>query len=1000
MSIDDITRIAPSTGRLRPSRAHLDSDAPSRSLNGTWRFRWSPRPDAAPADAADPDLDDAGWDSIAVPSHWVLQRTGEWGSPIYTNVVYPFPVDPPFVPDDNPTGDHRLRFDVEPGWVPDGARVALRFGGIESIGIVTLNGVEVGVVRGSRLPTEFDVTDALRPGENLLAVRVHQWSAMSYVEDQDQWWLPGIFRDVDLLVRPRDGIEDVWLECDYDHTTGRGHLRAEVSGALPARITCDELGLDVGVTDPITTVDVGPVQPWSPDRPHRYGVTVSNAAETVRLEVGFRTVRIEGDAWLVNGRRVRLRGVNRHEFHRTGGRVFDPEQARRDLRLMKQHHINAIRTSHYPPHPALLTLADELGFWVIDECDIETHGFQFFDWADNPSDDPAWREVYLDRVERMVERDKNHPSIICWSLGNESGTGANLAAMSTWIHRRDPGRPVHYEGDYAGRYTDVNSRMYPTLEQLHDLASGRGDNLSGLPGRAAQLRDRPMMLCEYLHAMGNGAGSVADYERVIDAHPFIHGGFVWEWRDHGLVNRTPDGQEYFAYGGDFGEEVHDGSFVCDGLTLADGTPTPALAEFAAVVSPIKLAWTPDGAAVTNLRHDTNTDDLVLAWRHEVDGVEEANGSARVVVAPGATGDCPLPAVDTSEPGEHWVTLEARLARDTAWAEAGHVVARIQRSFTPEPRAAGRPPQTAEPAREVGAEIHLGSARFDGRSGALLAIRDVTVAACAVELWRAPTENDRLAGGMSLELNEAGLGHTNLDLRTLLTTEIGDPSAVRWQQAGLDRLHPRVLEVRPGPEGLVVTQRVAPAGREAAVVATWRWSWEEGALRLRLDIEPTGTWHTTWPRVGLHLALPQGYADATWFGTGPHENYPDSATAAYVGRFATPIDALAVEYAVPQESGHRADLRDLELSGPDVPTLDVTTAPVGGRRPGFSLRRHDVGAITRAAHPFELGAATGTHLWLDAYQHGLGSRSCGPDVRPEYALWPRAAAIDVTFRVAR
>ncbi|MGB2978260.1 MAG: glycoside hydrolase family 2 TIM barrel-domain containing protein, partial [Propionicimonas sp.] len=723
MSVDPITAIHPGSGRRERPRAHLDSDAPALDLSGRWRFQFSAEPSLAPVDAHDPGLDDTGWDEIDVPSHWVLQRPGEWGSPSYTNVVYPFPVEPPNIPDANPTGDYRLAFDVAEGWLADGARAVLRFGGVESVAIVHLNGVEVGVVRGSRLPQELDVTPELVTGANLLHVRVHQWSAMSYIEDQDQWWLPGIFREVTLLARPAGGLDDVWLSADYDPATGAGALRPELRGGYPVRLACAELGLDLTLDESCPELLVGAVEPWSADRPRLYDVTLANAVETVQLRVGFRRVEIVGDAWLVNGRRLRLRGVNRHEFHQETGRVFNAEQTWQDLLTMKRHHLNAIRTSHYPPHPDLLAMTDELGFWVIEECDLETHGFELLGWTGNPSDDPAWRACYLDRAERMVERDKNHPSIVSWSLGNESGTGSNLAAMAAWIRRRDPGRPIHYEGDHAGAYTDLNSRMYPPIEELDDLAAGLGDNRSGVLGTAARLLDRPMILCEYLHAMGNGAGGIADYERTFDAHPMIHGGFVWEWRDHGLLSRTPDGRAFHAYGGDFGEELHDGSFVCDGMTLSDGTATPMLAEFAAVVNPIKLAIDRGIVSLTNLRHAGSTSDLVIGWRLEADGVAVAAGTLAIVAAVGETVTVSLPqealarvAPATGASVEHWLTVEARLAQDTVWASAGHVVSSAQvgvdavRPATMPARATLRP-RFGDGDGDGDGKIVLGEARF-------------------------------------------------------------------------------------------------------------------------------------------------------------------------------------------------------------------------------------------------------------------------------------------------
>lgn len=309
--------------------------------------------------------------------------------------------------------------------------------------------------------------------------------------------------------------------------------------------------------------------------PRLYDAEISSAGETVRLRTGFRTVRIVGDSFEVNGRQVIFRGMNRHETHPVRGRVFDHDHARADMITMKRHNVNAIRTSHYPPHPEVLSLADELGFWVIDECDLETHGFVFTGWAKNPSDDSAWRNAYLDRIERTVERDKNHPCIVIWSLGNESGTGVNLAAMAQWVHARDPERPVHYEGDYTGAYTDVYSRMYPNLIETAAIGAEHGPLLECGPAEARRVRSKPFLMCEYVHAMGNGPGAIAEYDELTEAYPRLHGGFVWEWRDHGLLTHTEDGTPYYGYGGDFGEVVHDGNFVMDGMVLPNDEPTPA-----------------------------------------------------------------------------------------------------------------------------------------------------------------------------------------------------------------------------------------------------------------------------------------------------------------------------------------------------------------------------------------------------------------------------------------
>lgn len=593
----------------------------------------------------------------------------------------------------------------------------------------------------------------------------------------------------------------------------------------------------------------------------------------VSITTGFRRIEVRGDAWLVSGRRIRLRGVNRQDFDPRSGRVTNLDDVREAMVLMKRHNLNAIRTAHYPPAPGFLALADELGFWVILENDVETHGFELVGWEGNPSDDPQWRTVYLDRMERTLERDKNHPCVVAWSLGNESGTGENFKVMAEWIRRRDPSRPVHYEGDQSDSYVDIVSRMYAPLEELERLVEARPD--------------MPIIECEYLHAMGNGSGAAADYEYVINAHPAIHGGFVWEWRDHGLLTEEADGTPFYAYGGDFGEPNHDGSFVCDGMLLADGTVTPMLTEYAAVVTPIRIT-VGDGIIIENLRHDGDTSDLEYRYRHEVDGESVAAGRLDVpVIEAGESATVGVPSVSTDEPGEHWLTM--------------------------------------------------------------------------------------------------GLGAP------------GPSSAARWREAGLDKLQTRVVSVKADEDALTFVRRIAPASQNISIEVTQRWSWSDDGLRCEVRVEPSEGWTVTWPRAGVHFELPLGYETASWFGTRPEENYPDSQAAAIVSGFSSPIDDLGVRYAVPQETGHRGDLRKLRLQGSDLSDVVVTTELVNGRRPGFSVTRHTPDVVAGASHLHRLPEPTATHLWLDLAVHGLGSRSCGPDVLPKYALWPRV--LEGTFTLS-
>ena len=971
------------------------------SLNGDWKFLWSPVAYGRDDAAADPDFDDAGWDTIPVPSHWVLPGTsakaqqGRYGRPSYTNVRYPFPIDPPHVPDENPTGDHRRTFEL-PDWSSE--RVLLRFAGVESVYRVWLNGIEIGVGKGSRLVQEFDITDVVQPGTNVILVRVHQWSSMSYLEDQDQWWLPGIFRDVTLLSRPPGAVDDVWLRTEYG-PDGTGSIDPEIIAserAFPLVIKIAELGVEQRFTVPsdIAAFAVGPVEPWSAEVPKLYQALVSSPAETLTLRLGFRRVGIDGDIFSVNGNQVIFRGVNRHETHPVKGRMFDEQYARADMIKMKRAGINAIRTSHYPPHPRVLDLADELGFWVIEECDYETHGFVECDWQGNPSDDLRWAEACLDRMERTVERDKNHPSVIIWSLGNEAGTGRNLVQMADWVRRRDPGRPVHYEGDHNCAYTDIYSRMYPNYLETKAIGSESGfiSYLDG-PADAEQVRSKPFVMCEYAHAMGNGPGGLQIYDELTERFPRLHGGFGWEWRDHGLLTRTADGTEFYGYGGDFGEVVHDGNFVMDGMLLPDGTPTPSLAEFTRVNQPVVFSLDGSMVAVRSRYHTLSTEHLRFVAVKEVDGHSVAEATVQIpAIQPGQQEAIALPE-ELAQPGdgETWLTLRAELAVPTVWADHGHVVAFGQFELTRPDSISTLPawpaPPLLKPSEPV---ITLGPAQFDAYTGRLLRLYGIDVDGPRLELWRGPTDNDRSSARGSYELGRP----EDTDGEGLP----GPSSEQRWRDRGLDRLVHRLDQISHDHDQLWAAVRVSAAGSNRFVDVAYHWRLTDG-LALLVTVAPSPGWDCTWPRVGVRFDLPQELRHASWFGTGPDESYPDTRLAARVGRFAADIDKLNVSYSRPQETGHRSELRSLVISDVGASArLRVATWPSRScHRPGFTLSAYTPQQLDRARHPYELVAGDRVYLFLDDAIHGIGSRSCGVDVLPEHALWPSQRQFGVEFR---
>ena len=946
---------SPGQGRLRP-RAWFASSLPVIDLNGRWRFRLAAGLSDLSRGFEHPGFDDSGWAELEVPSCWQLAG---YGAPAYTNVTYPFPVDPPRVPDANPTGEYRYRFEVPDGFTLP--RAVLRFEGVDSCFAVWLNGVRLGDGRGSRLPTEFDVAGTLRNGRNVLAVRVHQWSAGSYLEDQDMWWLSGIFRPVRILAR---GLEDFFVRADFDPASGQGTLSvlSTVSGS-PARLSVPELGL--AGADPAGPHVFGDVEPWSDERPRLYAGEITADDERIAIRIGFRRVAVDGGVLTVNGAPILLRGVNRHEWDPRTGRTLSPETMLADVLAMKRHNINAVRTSHYPPDTRFLDLCDRHGLWVIDECDLETHGFALQAWYGNPSDDPAWREAYLDRAARMVERDKNHPCVIAWSLGNEAGTGANFVAMASWIRERDASRPIHYEGDNENcSYADVYSRMYAGYPEVAAVGH-RQEPRTADPAHDAHRRGLPFLLCEYAHAMGNGPGGLRDYQELFEAHPRLAGGFVWEWIDHGIARTSADGTVYYAYGGDFGEEVHDGNFVIDGLVFPDRTPSPGLGEYKKVIEPVRIAVDPRARTigVRNLHHTRDTGYLRWRWILEAEGVVLGNGELQVpVVRAGGAGTIGWPEELTrllrdAGGGEVWLTVSAVLGEAESWAPAGHEVAWAQeRVGRPGVRPTTLPSVAPEAAGNV---ITVGPARFDGRTGLLTGLGGLEVEGPRLDLWRAPIDNDR-------------------------------PLVGAWRRAGLDRLHHKLLGVEPGPAGLAVRARVGAAGSGLGMDVTYRWRAEADVTWLTVTVAPLGSWDIPLPRLGVAFSLAGEDAEVEWFGLGPGEAYRDSEGAGRVGRHRRTLAGLQTPYVRPQENGNRRAVRWARLTRADGAVLSILGDPVFD----LTARPWSTAALQSARHTCDLRPDGRIHLHVDAAHHGLGSASCGPPVPAWHALAAGPAAFTV------
>ena len=956
---------APGQDRLRP-RAYFASDVPAVDLDGTWRFRLAPGLGDLTADFHEPEFADAGWDELPVPSLWQLHG---YGTPAYLNINYPFPIDPPRVPDANPTGEYRREFELAADFPLE--RAVLRFEGVDSCFAVWVNGLRLGDGKGSRLPTEFDASGAVRHGTNVIAVRVHQWSGGSYLEDQDMWWMSGIFRSVRLVAR---GLEDYFVHADFDHETGTGTLRIDVSE--PARLNVPELGLvDADPAGPHTF----DVEPWSDETPKLYDGELVVGSERVPLRIGFRHVEVVDGQITVNGRPILFRGVNRHEWHPRTGRTLDRETMLADVLLMKQHNLNAVRTSHYPPHPEFLALCDEYGLWVIDECDYETHGFGAVEWVGNPSAEPVWREALLDRAARMVERDKNHPSIVIWSLGNEAGVGENLAAMAEWIRGRDGSRLIHYEGDWAScSYVDVYSRMYAGYEEVDEI--GRGvEPATADPADDAHRRSIPFMQCEYGHAMGNGPGGLRDYQDMFEKYPRLAGGFIWEWIDHGIEQTDAEGVTYYAYGGDFGEELHDSNFVADGLIFPDRTPSPGLLDYKKVIEPVRVTLDADTRTIeiSNLHHSRDTGYLRWSWSAAIEGVEIASGTLEIEpVAAGETASVAWPkevadaAADVAGEGEAWLTVRGVLADKELWAETGHEITWGQ-GLISAPETVAAPVGASAPA--FGEDtIQLGAGVFDAQTGVLRSLGGIDLDGPRLDIWRAPIDNE--------VWGEHGPRH--------------EPLKSRWYEVGLHRMHHKTLAVSVTDNGLEVRTRLGAAAVGFGLDVLYRWTLDAAdVLWLDVVVDPYGTWTVPLPRLGVALTLPGEYDYVDWFGLGPGEAYRDAANAVRVGRYRAPVVEMQTPYVRPQENGNRHDVRwaritdasgDRGLSILGAPVIDLTIKP-------WSTQ-----TLEAAGHRNDLRPDGRIHVNIDHAHQGVGSAACGPMLPVKDTLYAEHAEFRIGF----
>ncbi|MCA9236240.1 MAG: DUF4981 domain-containing protein [Planctomycetales bacterium] len=960
-----------------------DSSPYVKLLNGTWKFNYVGTPQERPLEFFKADFDASDWDDIAVPSNW--ERQG-FGQPIYTNVTYPFRKDPPRIAGENgnPVGSYLTTFTVPKGWA--GRRVLLHFEGVESACYVWVNGHEVGYSQDSRTPAVFDVTNFLQDGENSLAVQVFRWCDGSYLEDQDFWRLSGIFRDVFLQAVPEAGLYDLEVKTDLDADYRDADLAvtATLDNATdkPAKLTVEAALLDASGKQltglPTVTATVPPHEhrpakftakianpaKWTAETPNLYKllVTVKNAAgevvEVVPCNVGFRKVEIKDGLLQVNGRPLRVCGVNRHEHDPVAGHTISVESMIEDIKLMKEHNINTVRTCHYPNDPRWYDLCDQYGMYLIDEANIESHGMGY--GRESLAKDPAWGKAHMARMVAVVERDKNHPSVIIWSLGNEAGNGVNFYENYKWAKQRDPSRPVQYEQAGWGDWnTDIRCPMYASIDSIVNYARHNPD--------------RPLIECEYEHAMGNSCGNFKDYWDAIDAWPHLQGGCVWDWVDQGLLEHDDNGTPFWKYGGDYGDKPNDGNFCCNGMVRPDRSPNPSLLEAKYCYQPIAMRAIdlPNGVVEIENRYGFQALDpefVDLKWRIEEDGLPVAKGvvgDETLAIGPGDVRAFELQVGDLrATAGERFLIVEARLHADQPWGDAGTLIAAEQFALpgagAPSPKRDGA--EVPVEVRDAGDALELVQGDYviavSKATGAMTKYTKGGRAAWSGEIapnfWRAPTDNDN-GNGMPQRLGV-------------------------WKNAFSDE-HP-VEVTSDGDE--IVARHMLLDGKAEVTLRYGLTPEGDGTLRFELEFIPHGALPEL-PRFGIQMTGPDALQNVTYFGRGPHENYVDRKASAMVSRYETTIDDLVHDYVRPQENGNRCDVRWIALTNDDG---DGAIIIADGAPLSVSAWPYSMSDLERARHVNELPERDFVTINYDGGQMGVaGDNSWGALPHAQYTLPP-------------
>lgn len=965
-------------GRREARTAFYKDSQKKISLNGEWAFKYVDAPELSPEGFEQSGACE-GWDKIDVPSVWQLRGYDKMH---YTDVLYPFPVNPPYVPDENPTGIYKKTVVLDEQWMEKDT--VLKFHGVDSAFDVWVNGNHVGFGKVSRLPSEFDITGFVKTGENDITVRVYKWSDGTYLEDQDMWWLSGIYRDVELINEEKNAVLDLRVNGTLDDSYKNGFFTAG--------ITMKQAGTNLGWKlsykgktvlegelvsegkDICIEAEIPEVHTWTAETPELYEFTVMTENQEVTVRCGFRKIEIKDKNFRVNNQVILLNGVNHHDYNPREGRRVTREQMESDIRLMKQYNINAVRCSHYPANEYFYDLCDEYGLYVIDEADLECHGFE---WVENYTwitDDETWKDAYVDRSVRMVKRDRNHPSIIMWSMGNESAFGCNFRSAAEAIRELDDTRLVHYEGDFEAEVTDVYSTMYTRLKGLKEIAEYQ---IKG---------DKPHVMCEYGHAMGNGPGGLKAYQDMYRKYKRLQGGFLWEWYDHGIYTEEKD-KKYYKYGGNYGDFPTNGNFCIDGILMPDRTPSPGMEEYKQIIAPVEITaveGSMNKIQIRNYYDFLNLDTTTLYWEVKAEDQMIQDGTVEgLSVAPheGKIIALPITAFELQENTDYYLNLTVCQKEERNYAPAGYEIKKVQipmqiRKDGFSVRETADKLQVTEGQGVLTVQNSRVTAKFSTVFGKLVSFgkdgKEYLTEGPRMNVYRATIDNDmyKKEDWMNKYFIQKPVEETEyvscLKEDDKVIVRIGTFFSCYNQSWGFECDY---------------TYTVYSCGQMKVEI--------QGKAVQRGKLEPAFL-----PRIGVIMKGNKNFQKTMWYGMGPGESYVDSKAASIMGIYENTVDGMMTDYVFPQENGHHEQVKWFRIGdGKDGLLCKME------EKLGLNLANYTDESLEKAQHPFEIEKADDVIIHLDYRQSGLGSNSCGEEQLEENKVKLQDFAMAFTVQAA-